>query len=214
MNPTEWFLGASPAVVYAAVGLLVGAEGVGLPMPGETALVAGLLLAGAASSRVTLVGVALVAVLGAVVGDSLGFAIGRRYGQRLLDTLSRRLSRHFSPTHRRYAEHLYGRHGVKAVVGGRFVAVLRMLSGPMAGTLGLPYRRFLLADLLGVCLWAGAVTAVVTALGVAADRWLAHAGWVLFAVAACVALVAGRFMAAAFHRRAQAFAVAVAGGAA
>lgn len=201
-------IGALPAgAVYAIVGLLVAVESLGIPVPGETALITGALLSThpASSISISIWGVFLAALVGAVVGDSVGYTLGRRMGPGLIDRLSRRFPRHLSEQHVGYARHLFGRYGVAAVFGGRFVALLRILSGPLAGSLAMPYPRFLLANVAGAVGWAGAITLAVHLLGAAAHHWISGAGWVMLVVAVVVGLVASRRAGRVFDNRAQAF---------
>ena len=82
------------------------------------------------------------------------------------------------------ARGLFERHGAWAVFFGRFVALLRILSGPLAATMGMHYGRFLLANAAGGLAWAGGTTAVVYYLGEAAEHYLAEFSWVALAVVA------------------------------
>ena len=200
-------LGGVPApAVYALIGVVVTLESLGAPLRGETAVIAGALLSGDPRLGLSAWGVALVAFVGAVVGDSLGYAVGERVGAGLLDRLTRRFPRHFSAVRVGYARHVFARYGMAAVFGGRFVALLRMLSGPLAGSLGLHYPRFLLANAAGAAVWAGGITILVGVLGSAADRWIADAGWALLAAVLVVGALLGRLAARAFDTRAQAYA--------
>ncbi|SDG08412.1 DedA family protein [Klenkia brasiliensis] len=166
----EWLHGLPPLVVYATVLLVVGVESVGVPLPGETVLVGAALLAG--QGVVSPVTVAACAAVSAAVGDSVGYLLGRRYGDRLFAWAARRSPRHLGPDRLAAAQALMDRHGVWAVFLGRFVALLRILSGPLAGSLGMRYRTFAVANWTGAVLWAGVTTAVVVALGAAAEQLL------------------------------------------
>ena len=99
--------------------------------------------------------VGVCASAGAIVGDSIGYAIGRRGGRPLFERLGRRFPKHFGPRHIGRAEHYFDRFGVWAVFVGRFIALLRILAGPLAGALRMPYWRFLVANVLGGIVWAG-----------------------------------------------------------
>jgi membrane protein DedA with SNARE-associated domain len=136
---------------YLAVGVLVCLDNGGIPVPGQTILVAAAVYAG--TGRLDFAGVLAVAVAAAVVGDTLGYVIGRvggrafveRWGRYVLLT-SARLAR---------AEDFFGRHGAAVVTWGRFVDVLRQTNGIIAGTVGMPWRRFMAFNVLGAVLWAG-----------------------------------------------------------
>ncbi len=166
----EWLHGLPPLVVYGTVLLVVGVESVGVPLPGETVLIGAALLAG--QGIVSPVTVAVCAAVSAAVGDSIGYLLGRRYGDRLFAWAARRSPKHLGPDRLAAAQALMDRHGVWAVFLGRFVALLRILSGPLAGSLGMRYRTFAIANWTGAVLWAAVTTAVVVALGAAAEQLL------------------------------------------
>jgi membrane protein DedA with SNARE-associated domain len=197
VNVDALLVAVPPLVVYLAVGLVVGVESMGIPLPGEVVLVSAALLSSRQELDVSPAGVAAAAAVGAILGDSVGFAAGRRFGDRLFTFLGRRFPRQVSDAHVAWAEHVFTRYGVLAVFFGRFIALLRIFAGPLAGALRMPYRRFLLANVLGALVWAGGTTAAIYALGTVAERWLQRSAWVALVLAAVVALVAARTM----HRR-------------
>ena len=176
-----WLDSIPPLAVYALLLVVIGVESMGVPLPGEVALVSASLLA--ATGAVSPWGVAVGAAAGAILGDSMGYYIGRRGGRALFDRLGRRFPKHLGPDKIARAERTFQRHGLWAVFLGRFVALLRILAGPLAGWLRLPYPKFLFANAAGGVLWAGGTTAVVYLLGQAAERWLKNASWVLLAAA-------------------------------
>ncbi|MEY7977583.1 DedA family protein, partial [Streptomyces pilosus] len=110
-------------------------------------------------------------------GDSIGYAVGRRGGRPLLARLGARFPRHFGEGHIATAERSFQRWGMWAVFFGRFVALLRIFAGPLAGVLRMPYGRFLTANVLGGILWAGGTTAVVYYVGIVAESWLKRFSW-------------------------------------
>jgi membrane protein DedA with SNARE-associated domain len=135
---------------YVAVGLLVMVEGFGVPLPGETAVVAA--AAFAARGSLSIVGVALAATIGTVLGGSGGYWIGRSGGRALLlrhghlvgldaDTLER-------------AERRFVEHRMKTVFLARFVALLRILGGLLAGATHMPFGEFTTVNFAGGLLWA------------------------------------------------------------
>ena len=77
---------------------------------------------------------------------------------------------------------------------GRFIALLRILAGPLAGALRMRYPRFLAANAAGAVCWAGGTTAVVYFLGLAAERWLARFSWVALALAVVAGFAMTRFL--------------------
>jgi membrane protein DedA with SNARE-associated domain len=136
---------------YWAVLLLVMIEDFGIPVPGETVLIAASVYAGA--GRLNVVAVAVVAFVAAVTGDNIGFAIGH-YGGRALVL---RWGRHVRLTTERLdkAEAFFNRHGAWIITVARFIEVLRQANGIVAGTTGMRWLRFLAFNALGAALWVG-----------------------------------------------------------
>ncbi|MCW2641803.1 MAG: DedA family protein [Dactylosporangium sp.] len=186
-----------PFAIYAVVGLVIGLESMGIPLPGEFALVGASLLATSGLTNPWLVGLA--ASIGAIVGDSIGYAVGRRGGRAVLQKFGRRFPRHFGPAHLAHAERVFQRHGVWAVFFGRFVALLRILAGPLAGALHVPYPKFLLANAAGGIVWAYGTSFAIFYAGQAAERWLKQFSW----LALVVALLAGLATTMYLKRRAN-----------
>ncbi|MDT5021045.1 MAG: hypothetical protein QOI33_1569 [Mycobacterium sp.] len=179
-----------PLAVYGMVGAVVGVESLGIPLPGEIVLVSAALMSSRHELAVNPIGVGAAAVIGAVIGDSIGYSIGRRLGLPLFDRLGRRFPNHFGPGHVRYAEQLFGRWGARAVFFGRFIALLRIFAGPLAGALKMRYPRFLLANVSGALCWAGGTTALVYSAGIAAERWLTRFSWIALLVAVVCGVIA------------------------
>ena len=172
-----------PLAVYLVIGLIIGLESLGIPLPGEIALVSAAVLASRHSLDISPVWVGAAATIGAIVGDSIGYSIGRRYGMGLFERLGKRFPKHFGPGHVALAKKLFARWGAWAVFFGRFIALLRILAGPLAGALRMRYSHFLAANASGAICWAGGTTAVVYYLGLAAEKWLARFSWVALVVA-------------------------------
>ncbi|WP_018349219.1 DedA family protein [Longispora albida] len=171
----EWLQTLPPFVVYLVVGLVIGVESMGIPLPGEVVLVSASLMS--AMKAVSPWGVAIAASTGAIIGDSVGYAVGRRGGRALLERLGRRFPKHLGPAHLAKAESFFDRWGVWAVFFGRFIALLRILAGPLAGALKVPYGRFLVANAAGGIVWAFGTTFVIYWLGEVAEKWLKGFGW-------------------------------------
>jgi membrane protein DedA with SNARE-associated domain len=188
----EWLQVIPPFAVYALVGLIIGAESMGIPLPGEVALVSAALLA--TQHYVSPLWVGVAASAGAIIGDSIGFAIGRKGGRPLLERLGRRFPKHFGPSHLARAEQVFRRYGMWTVFFGRFVALLRILAGPLAGALNMRYHRFLVANAAGGICWAGGTTAVIYYLGVVAEKWLSGFSWVALVVALVVGLATTAYL--------------------
>lgn len=191
----EPFLESIPALaVYLIVGVIIGLESLGIPLPGEIALVSAALLSTRENLDISPLWVAVAASIGAIVGDSIGYSIGRRFGMPLFERLSRRFPKHFGPGHVALARQLFTRWGVGAVFFGRFIALLRILAGPLAGALHMRYPKFLAANATGAVFWAGGTTAVVYFLGLAAERWLARFSWVALVVAVIAGIAITRLL--------------------
>lgn len=172
-----------PLAVYLLTGVVIGLESLGIPLPGEIVLVSAALLSSRPEIDVDPLWVGVAATTGAIVGDSIGYAIGRRYGMPLFGWLGRRFPKHFGPGHVAAAERLFGRWGMGAVFFGRFIALLRIFAGPLAGALRMPYPKFLVANVLGGICWAGGTTAGIYYLGLVAETWLKRFSWVGLVVA-------------------------------
>ncbi len=167
---------------YWAVVLAIALESMGLPVPGETTLLAAAVYAGI-SGHLSIALVIVSAAAGAIAGDNIGYAIGRLVGKRALQ--------HARPTTRHgrallVGRFLFQRNSGKAVFFGRFVAVLRMFAAMLAGVTGVPWSRFLLYNAGGGVLWATAIGLLGYGLGANVTGPLGVAG---LAVAALVALV-------------------------
>ncbi|MGX1129079.1 membrane protein DedA with SNARE-associated domain [Streptomyces glaucescens] len=187
MHVQEW-LETVPAVsIYALVGVVIGLESLGIPLPGEIILVSSALLA-SQHGDIDPVILGACATAGAIIGDSIGYAIGRKGGRPLLAWLGNKFPRHFSEGHIATAERSFEKWGMWAVFFGRFIALLRIFAGPLAGVLRMPYWKFLIANVLGGIVWAGGTTAVIYYVGVVAEAWLKRFSWVGLVLAVCVGL--------------------------
>lgn len=184
----------SPLAIYFLCAGVVGVESIGVPLPGEIVLVGAALLAARPGSPIDPVAVAASATAGAIVGDSIGYTVGRRYGTGLLDRLGRRFPKHLGPAHMTVARRIFDRHGVWAVLFGRFVAILRILAGPLAGTMKMHYPKFLAANATGAVLWAGGTVALIYLLGIVAETWLKRFSWIGLIVAVVGGLLVSRYV--------------------
>lgn len=140
---------------YWAVAVALLLENTGIPMPGETVLLMASFLA--YSERDLNVGwIIVVGTVASTLGDNLGFAIGH-YGGR---TLLRRYQRIFyiRDTTLSRGERIFGRYGSVTIFFARFVFGMRVIAGPMAGVLRMPWRKFLVFNFLGAALWVTAMS--------------------------------------------------------
>ncbi len=140
---------------YAAVFFGVMLENSGLPVPGETVLLFAAFLA--AHGRLSLGWAILTAIAGATTGDSLGYGIGKIGGEALLKKYR---GRFLSRERFDRAQATFQRWGHWAVFAARFITGLRVLAGPLAGALHMPYGRFFVANLSGAVVWASTVGVV------------------------------------------------------
>ena len=147
------FLSVTQNLGLPLLGLLVGIEALGVPLPGETAVI----FAGLAASqhKLSIVAVIIVAAGGAIIGDNIGFVIGRRGGRALLE----RPGRFYDERKRVLAigDPFFARHGPKAVFLGRWITGLRVWTSWLAGASEMRWRTFLLWNALGGIAWATSV---------------------------------------------------------
>jgi membrane protein DedA with SNARE-associated domain len=136
---------------YWAVGGIVGLESLGLPLPGETALVLAALYAGS-HHDLSIWGIIISAATGAILGDNVGYWLGREFGYRFLRRYGRYVG--LSDTRIKLGQYLFLRHGTKVVFFGRFVVILRILAAFLAGANQMDWRRFLFANATGGIVWA------------------------------------------------------------
>jgi membrane protein DedA with SNARE-associated domain len=176
LNVQHWLDSVPAITVYVLVGVVIGVESLGIPLPGEIVLVGATLLA-ASQSHINPYILGTCAVAGAILGDSIGYLIGRKGGKPLLAWLGRRFPRHFGEEHVATAERSFRKWGMWAVFVGRFIALLRIFAGPLAGVLKMPYWKFLIANALGGICWAGGTTALVYSVGKVAEAWLQRFSW-------------------------------------
>ncbi len=136
---------------YIFLFLVVGAESLGIPVPGETALVTA--AAYAALGHLDIYVVGATAAAAAILGDTGGYWIGNRGGIAVVHRWGRIL--HVNESHITRAHAFFARHGGKTVFIGRFIAILRTWAAVLAGVAHMPYRSFLFYNATGGILWAG-----------------------------------------------------------
>ncbi|MDX6427300.1 MAG: hypothetical protein QOD52_2705 [Gaiellaceae bacterium] len=165
---------------------VIAAESAGVPLPGETALIAASILA--AQGHYSIVSVIVVAASAAIVGDNAGYWIGRTGGRALLER--------WGPV-RRYAERaippgerFFKKHGGKTVFIGRFVAVLRVTAAWLAGITHMSWWRFFLWNASGGIVWATGVSLLAYYFGkAAADAVQTYGIYALVAIVVVAAIV-------------------------
>ncbi|MFJ9795225.1 DedA family protein [Streptomyces sp. NPDC101145] len=187
MHVQEWLVTVPAVSIYILVGVVIGLESLGIPLPGEIVLVSSALLASQHGDINPYI-LGACATAGAIIGDSIGYAIGRKGGRPLLAWLGGKFPKHFSEANIAMAERSFEKWGMWAVFFGRFVALLRIFAGPLAGVLHMPYWKFLIANVFGGILWAGGTTAVVYSVGVVAEAWLKRFSWLGLVLAVAIGL--------------------------
>jgi membrane protein DedA with SNARE-associated domain len=172
---------------YSVLAVVIGLECVGLPLPGETVLIAAAVLAGT-MHQLNIGFVVLFAAAGAIVGQAAGYWIGWGVGYRLL----RRYGHYIGLTNRRLAfgRALFRRHGVKVIIVSRFVVLLRTIAGLLAGANHMPWPRFMVANVVGSAVWAGLYGFGAYALGHEAKHVAGPVGMAIGVVAVAALLVA------------------------
>jgi membrane protein DedA with SNARE-associated domain len=165
---------------YLLLGLLVGGESAGIPLPGETALITGAVLA--SQDKLSLPVVIGVAALAAIVGDNIGFYLGRHGARRLLSRPGRFEERRQAFLRR--GEAFFQRHGGKTVFFGRWLPFLRVTAAWLAGAHHMSWPRFLAWNAAGGILWAVTVGVFAYVAGNLAVRILHDAGYVILALVA------------------------------
>src|ERR1700730_4597874 len=167
------------------VAVVVGLEGVGFPVPGETALIVASVIAGT-KHELNIVLVILTATGASFVGRTLGYLIGRNFGYWLLLRYGGYIW--ISEARIKLGQYLFLRHGGKIVIVAQFVPVLRTVAGVMAGANRMPWPRFLLANVFGAVAWAMFFGTAAYTLGRQVER-LAGWGVVVLVLATVIVLV-------------------------
>jgi membrane protein DedA with SNARE-associated domain len=186
----------SIAHLIHAYGLLVvagtiGLEGIGIPVPGETALIIASVISGT-KHELNIVAVILTAAGASVVGRTLGYLIGRNFGYWLL----LRYGGYVWITEARIklGQYLFLRHGGKIVIIAQFIPVLRTLAGIMAGANRMPRPQFLLANIFGALVWATFFGVAAYMLGRQVERLAGSVVLILVVATVIVFIIAGNFV--------------------
>jgi undecaprenyl-diphosphatase len=150
-----------PNLGYLALAGLIGMESMGVPLPGETALLAASVLASKGKLDIELV--VAIAATAAIVGDNVGYWIGRKGGRRLFE-IGGPLKSHRQVALER-GDAFFRSHGPKAVFLGRWIAWLRITAAWLAGISEMRWNSFLLWNALGGVAWALSVGLLAYFLG-------------------------------------------------
>jgi membrane protein DedA with SNARE-associated domain len=166
---------------YPIVFLLVFAESAGLPVPGETAVLTAAVICSRPDSPLRLGWVIVAVVVAAVLGDNLGFWAGHRWARPRLQAGRRFLF--LTPQAFKTVEGYFEHYGTLTVAIARFVAGLRVVAALAAGTSGMVWHRFLLANLLGAVAWGVTMSLLGFFFGQsweALHHWMGRGALVLF----------------------------------
>lgn len=172
---------------YAVLFVLVGAESMGVPLPGEAALLTAAALAATGQLRIAVV--VVVAAAGAILGDNGGYWIGRKGGLPLVRRYGRALRVGDARLDRVHG--FFERHGARTVFFGRFIALLRTWAALFAGVGEMHYPTFMAWNALGGVVWAGLYGTLGYLFGRnlgVVEHWVQRATWALVAVAAVLAM--------------------------
>ena len=185
----QWLVDLFARYGYAVVFVGVLLENAGLPVPGETTLLAGAALAHA--GHLSLTWVIVWAIGGAILGDNIGFAIGRNGGRRLAERHGGKIG--LTPARLRQFDRFFDKYGPVTVFIARFVTGLRVFCAVLAGGSGLRWRTFLFYNAAGAFVWSTAIALVGYSLAYSWDtleRWFGRSGLVALVLVAIVAGVA------------------------
>jgi membrane-associated protein len=138
---------------WAVLGALLG-ENAGIPLPGETALMLASFLAHK-SNQLQLVWVLVTGTGAAIIGDNIGFLLGRKLGSRPIRWMKKIF--HLDEEDIGAAKDQIRRHGGFTVFFARYIFGLRTVAGPLAGVLGMEWKRFVLFNALGAVTWVTAI---------------------------------------------------------
>jgi membrane-associated protein len=138
-----------------AIALLL--ENAGIPVPGETVLLFASFLAYSEQS-LHLPYIILIGIVACTVGDNIGYAIGKRGGRPLLERYQRFFR--IRPETIAKGERLFGKYGSITILFARFVFGLRIIAGPLAGVLQMPWKQFAVFNFLGAAVWVTVISCV------------------------------------------------------
>jgi membrane protein DedA with SNARE-associated domain len=169
------------------VALIVGLECVGVPLPGETALLGAAIYAGT-KHDLNIVAVIVTAAAAAIVGRVIGYAHGRVYGYWLLLHYGGYVR--MTEARIKLGQYLFLRHGGKIVFIAQFIPVLRTFAGIFAGANMMPWRDFLYANVMGSIIWSVTYGYAAYALGRQFER-LQGPVVIFLVLAAVVSFVVG-----------------------
>jgi membrane protein DedA with SNARE-associated domain len=181
-----WLVDLFARYGYATVFAGVFLENTGLPVPGETVLLAGAALAH--RGQLSLTWVFAVAAGAAICGDNLGLFIGRRGGRRIAERYGSRVG--ITRERLEAFDRFFERHGPKTVFAARFITGLRVVGAVLAGGSGMRWPVFIFYNATGALVWCTTIALAGYSLSYSWDtleRWIGSTG--LVALAGVVALI-------------------------
>ena len=159
---------------YWMVGVIIGLEAMGLPLPGESLLIATAIYA-ATTGNLAIEWIVLAAAAGAIMGDNAGYLVGQRLGRPALEKYGPRVG--LTVPRQRLGQYLFLRYGGVVVFFGRFIAFLRVFAALLAGSNRMPWGRFLMWNALGG--WRGRtfMGSGLICWGARRTGWRGRSGW-------------------------------------
>ena len=142
---------------YWTIAVVLLLENAGIPLPGETTLLFAAFLA-FSEHHLTLWGIIVVGIVACTIGDNLGYWIGHHGGRPLLER-QRQVFR-ISPQHLGRGERFFAKYGTFTIFFARFIFGMRIIAGPLAGVLKMPWRKFLIFNFLGATLWVSVIASL------------------------------------------------------
>ncbi len=164
---------------YAAIFFIVMFESSGIPLPGETILITGAVLA-STGKQLDIRLVILAAACAAIIGDNLGFWVGRAYGEKILVRYGPLIG--IDARKQTLGQYLFRRYGGAIVFFGRFVALLRTYAALLAGVNGLSPMTFFAYNAAGGIVWASVFGVGGYLLGEGIRRIAGPVGWAALAI--------------------------------
>ena len=181
----EWLEQMILAYGYGIVGIVICLEAMGLPLPGESLLIATAIYA-ATTGKLEIEWIVGVAAVGAIMGDNFGYLIGHKLGRQALERYGPRIG--LTAPRQRLGHYLFLRYGGVVVFFGRFIAFLRVFAALLAGANNMRWGRFLMWNALGGIVWTHLYGIGAYLLGHQVHRLVGPLGIALGVVAAGVAI--------------------------
>ena len=176
---------------YSLVGVIICLEAMGLPLPGESLLIATAIYA-ATTHNLAIEWIVIAAAVGAIMGDNLGYLIGMKLGRPALERYGPRI--YLTVERQRLGQYLFLRYGGVVVFFARFVAFMRTFAALLAGANRMPWGRFLLWNALGGIAWTHLYGIAAYFLGNQVHRLVGPVGITIGVLAAILAVYVFRFL--------------------